>query len=330
MSRAEDAIDGTAEVTPSLESRIDSLKANGTPLPRAARSFFEPRFGHDFSTVRLHTDTGAAETARDINARAFTVGRNIVFGAGQYSPETPGGKQLLAHELTHVVQQNAGLADKHTDARLRRSLFPQANRHAGPVPDVSLWALDKTLPLLCADMDGKTALDILNKEKYQVYSYDSYTYKRQYYEDATKTKKQGAPESHQILGYHSRPKKEIALNASRTDQDAASTFVHEVTHAKQHMKFEAAKAIDPLTKPPTKAEKEYEAHIKQEEFNIRNNIPSKSALFRKKVGDVWVVDVEAIKKWVDTVYAIGPDKFYDDVDEKLDGKKGPLGPWICA
>ena len=94
------------EVGPDLESRIQALRGGGQPLPKSARSFFEPRFGYDFSQVRVHTTSRAAETARELNARAFTRDRDVVFRAGQYAPETREGKKLLAHELTHVVQQN--------------------------------------------------------------------------------------------------------------------------------------------------------------------------------------------------------------------------------
>jgi hypothetical protein len=81
------------------------LRSPGQPLDAAARAFFEPRFGHDFSQVRVHADGRAAESARAVNAFAYTVGRDVVFGAGQYGPHTHHGKRLLAHELTHVVQQ---------------------------------------------------------------------------------------------------------------------------------------------------------------------------------------------------------------------------------
>src|SRR6185369_18043496 len=67
--------------------------------------FFEPRFVHDFSRVRVHTDARAAESARAVNALAYTVGRDVVFGDGQYAPGTSGGRHTLAHELTHVLQQ---------------------------------------------------------------------------------------------------------------------------------------------------------------------------------------------------------------------------------
>jgi hypothetical protein len=93
------------DVTPTIESQITNLDGGGRPLPDSVRSFFEPRFGQDFSHVRLHTDAAARESARAVDAAAYTVGRNVVMGEGQYSPDTAWGKRLIAHELTHVVQQ---------------------------------------------------------------------------------------------------------------------------------------------------------------------------------------------------------------------------------
>ena len=93
------------EVTSNIESHIQYLKGVGQPLSEPTRSFFEPRFGQDFSKVRLHTDAQAAESARNIGARAYTVDTAIVFGAGQYAPANTDGQRLIAHELTHVVQQ---------------------------------------------------------------------------------------------------------------------------------------------------------------------------------------------------------------------------------
>ncbi len=84
------------------------LRSPGQPLDAATRAFFEPRFGHDFTNVRLHTDSRAAESAHTCNALAYTVGDDVVFATGQYRPETTKGKHLLAHELTHVVQQQHG------------------------------------------------------------------------------------------------------------------------------------------------------------------------------------------------------------------------------
>jgi hypothetical protein len=90
----------------------DVLRSPGQPLDLATSAFFEPRFAHDFSQVRVHTDTKAAESARAVNARAYTVGRDVVFGAGQYAPRTAAGDRLLAHELTHVAQQGDLVARK--------------------------------------------------------------------------------------------------------------------------------------------------------------------------------------------------------------------------
>ena len=103
--QAKEAPGETPTITPEVQTRIDSIRGAGQPLPESTRTFMESRFGHDFSQVRVHTDAGAAETARAVSARAFTLGHDIVFGSGAYTPSTSEGKRLLAHELTHVVQQ---------------------------------------------------------------------------------------------------------------------------------------------------------------------------------------------------------------------------------
>ena len=84
---------------------MPSLPGRGQPLAQPLRDFFEARFGHDFRDVHLHTDTPAAGLAESIHARAFAVGQEVVFGAGEFAPETSRGRELMAHELTHVVQQ---------------------------------------------------------------------------------------------------------------------------------------------------------------------------------------------------------------------------------
>ncbi|MEP6844385.1 MAG: DUF4157 domain-containing protein [Panacibacter sp.] len=93
----------------SLENYVGSLSSNGKPLPNEVRNFYEPRFGYDFSNVKVHTDNVAAKSAQSVNALAYTSGNNIVFNKGQYAPYTNSGKKLLGHELTHVVQQNGGI-----------------------------------------------------------------------------------------------------------------------------------------------------------------------------------------------------------------------------
>jgi Domain of unknown function (DUF4157) len=103
------------------------LGSSAQPLDPAIRDFMEPRFGYSFSGVRVHTDERAARSARDIDALAYTVGDDVVFGAGQYAPGTTEGRRLMAHELTHVVQQSG---------QLQRAVKPNstcpANAHGAP------------------------------------------------------------------------------------------------------------------------------------------------------------------------------------------------------
>jgi hypothetical protein len=89
---------------PSLVGEV--LQTSGRPLDAETRVFMEPRFGHDFGQVRVHTDERAAESADAVSALAYTVGQDVVFGQGQYAPTTGEGQRLIAHELTHVVQQH--------------------------------------------------------------------------------------------------------------------------------------------------------------------------------------------------------------------------------
>ena len=96
----------SSDVMPSMEPAIGSLPGGGQPLSRPDRAFFEPRFGYDFSRVRVHGGSAAERSARDVNAHAYTIGHNLVFGAGKFAPGTLEGRRLLAHELTHVVQQS--------------------------------------------------------------------------------------------------------------------------------------------------------------------------------------------------------------------------------
>jgi uncharacterized protein DUF4157 len=105
---------GNASVAAALEEQQPSLvkdvvnSGGGTPLDRDTRGLMESRLGADFSDVRVHTDSQASESARAVQAHAYTVGTDVVFQSGKYTPETDSGKHMLAHELTHVVQQRSG------------------------------------------------------------------------------------------------------------------------------------------------------------------------------------------------------------------------------
>ncbi len=99
------ALGNVPEVTPKIAANINALRGGGQPLPETTRRFFEPRFSVDFSKVRIHNGRQAAEMSQGIRAKAFTQGTNIYFNEGQYNQESLEGRRLLAHELTHVVQQ---------------------------------------------------------------------------------------------------------------------------------------------------------------------------------------------------------------------------------
>ena len=119
-----------------IEGGIHLLHGRGRPLAQPLRDFFAPRFGHDFSGVRIHTDARAAELAGAIQARAFAVGQEIVFGDGEFAPETSRGRQLMAHELTHVVQQERGAAQS-SPGTIRR----QPKTESPEFPDLPNLAL---------------------------------------------------------------------------------------------------------------------------------------------------------------------------------------------
>jgi hypothetical protein len=118
---------GQTAAAPASVDRV--LAGSGRPLEPALRLDMEHRFGHDFSQVRVHTGAAAEQSARDVNARAYTVGRNMVFGEGRFAPRTHEGQRLLAHELTHVVQQmNAG--ESHAGSR-NEKCFPSSSHEIG-------------------------------------------------------------------------------------------------------------------------------------------------------------------------------------------------------
>ncbi len=109
---------GNASVSSLIEQNLeerspvmDVVGSGGAPLGEPVRSMMESRLGHDFGDVRVHDDAKATESARAVQAHAYTVGNDIVFQSGSYQPESSSGRRMLAHELTHVVQQRSGPVD---------------------------------------------------------------------------------------------------------------------------------------------------------------------------------------------------------------------------
>jgi hypothetical protein len=110
----------------------DALRSAGQPLDAATRALMEPRFGHDFGEVRVHTGPTAAASARAVRAQAYTVGQQIVFGTGRFAPQTPAGQRLLAHELTHVVQLSGGNRAPVPAPSVQRQ--PEPDKPTIPIP----------------------------------------------------------------------------------------------------------------------------------------------------------------------------------------------------
>ncbi|MEP7012875.1 MAG: DUF4157 domain-containing protein [Acidobacteriota bacterium] len=128
------------------------LRSSAPPLDAGTLGFMESRFGRDFSQVRVHTGTQAADSARVVNAQAYTVGRDVVFGAGEYAPGTIAGRRLLAHELTHVVQQAGGG---------RRSSVQRSS--IGSLPSIVLGPEDDAL-----ESEAHRAAETLDEEEDEV------------------------------------------------------------------------------------------------------------------------------------------------------------------
>ncbi len=127
---------GRAAAAPAhVAGAINGLKGSGRPLPDTTRTFFESRFGRDLGQVRVHTNRQAEQTARAVNARAFTVGQDVVLNTGEYAPETQTGQRLLAHQLPHVVQQAAA------GPRLQRQANDDAPASESPQEEAAAPAL---------------------------------------------------------------------------------------------------------------------------------------------------------------------------------------------
>jgi hypothetical protein len=173
---------GARSVSSVVTSQIQSLKGGGQPLPHSERAFFEPRFGRDFSGVRIHTDRKAAEAARAVNSRAFTTGRDVVFGEGQHAPGTTGGRKLLGHELTHVVQQNGNCHFAVANATRTVPMDPYTKKSditverpaGGKIPKIAMNAPSTTVlrqaqPVELSEPELQAEINRLNARLYLIF-----------------------------------------------------------------------------------------------------------------------------------------------------------------
>ena len=194
-----------------------------------------------------------------------------------------------------------------------------------------LWDLKGVLAILCCKTDatGQNAVKIM--AQYKVYSIEPQTGKTQYYEDATKQKKVGAPVSWRMGGYHSRGQMEIAIDQTESNEEAAGTVIHETTHAQQHDRM----AQNPNNPPMSRKDKEREARVATEQWRLDRGLPPEDPSFRikdPKTGKE-TLDVNAIYKKVDPLYGISPggqDLYGEDFDvNPASPKKTSVGPWKC-
>ncbi len=255
-----------SQTTPGVAPPIvhDVLRSSGQPLDASARAFMEPRFGHDFSQVRVHTDVQAAESARAVNAVAYAVGRNVVFGAGQYNPATTAGRWILAHELTHVVQQGgqhvaAGVAlesgrsdtyEQQADtvaSAVGRDLSraPASALSSRVAPKLMLLTPDQFRAQLGTTPEQKSAIDVL-------FSNATFLALWNYLDACTAVPTQdrgplallvtpglGLPQVERFGGY-SPGSRTLEINPTKSEHksnptELVDTIVHEVIHTVDHL-----------------------------------------------------------------------------------------------
>jgi hypothetical protein len=148
------ALDTTAAVRVAEQS--------GTPLSPELRYHFEPRFGQDFSSVRVHTGDEAAKGAQSVQARAFTLGRNIVFGAGEYSPTTTEGHHLLAHELAHVIQQEHAAPATMVQRKMHNKTILEPTRKDAKACLVHLHGEEHTAAAVAKELYGRRCVNYVH------------------------------------------------------------------------------------------------------------------------------------------------------------------------
>ncbi len=160
-----DAIGGGAFAAPAgVESGIAAMRGHGDPLGSDVRADMEPRFGRDLSDVRIHSGARAGELSNAVHARAFTFGQDVFFGAGQYQPSSSSGRALLAHELTHTIQQRGG-SSRAQPSRIQRVPAPGAAAAASttaPAADGATAPTAEVSPVFTHAMGTLTVADTGN------------------------------------------------------------------------------------------------------------------------------------------------------------------------
>ena len=265
--------------TDDLETSINNKRGNGQSLSDNVKIPMEHAFGTDFSGVRVHTDKEADVLNQQLNARAFTTGKDVFFRNGEYSPGSENGRKLIAHELTHVVQQNNKPAN-------RSNIKTQIQR----------WTWDGIKDQIPPTTQGKL-------QGYKIVKMDTLPWTEQLWKIRwwRKSNLLIGTKNHTSKGYHSNKLGEVGLSRELDDNDALATLVHEATHAGQHKQ----KAINPAAFGSL-IDREIEAHIEEERYRIANGMQSKTygiaeladhQIERNKDGSINEKSVEDFVRW---------------------------------
>ena len=226
-----------------------ALASPGRPLEPALRQDMGQRFGHDFARVRVHADAAAEQSARDVNAHAYTVGHDIVFGAGRFAPGTHDGRRLIAHELTHVVQQSGmdgmsvsqsndkcGLSSIAPGLQRQPAIIGKDSFHEKAAPDIDKAIAASFITTYVPQKDLKTLagnVEVLIPTDY---------------EDAYKRWGGSKKDSIDIPGYTDRTakKRPIKLRTMGRDNEGRSVrpstveaAVHETVHLNSQLQFKS-------------------------------------------------------------------------------------------
>ena len=297
-------------VSESLETRINHARGSGHPLSDNVREPMERNFGSDFSSVRVHTDSEADALNQQLSAKAFTTGQDIFFRQGEFSPGSDSGKKLIAHELTHVVQQNDNRVNKSkskiaiskSDKPLKQEKIALVRQSVDTVTTLNELRRD-TISKLHSGTNGRTIIQrewdwqsvkaMLESEGQSLASHgiDTNTYKLVKVDTLPWTatlyqkrwwwpsdKKIGDPVQHSAMAYHDIKLKEIGVSQDFDHNEAAATIVHEARHAGQYAEARAEGTV--ITKELLKeslVKREIEAHIEEEQFRITHDMPTKTA-----------------------------------------------------
>ncbi len=299
-----------AKFSDSIENRINNARGSGRPLADDIQEPMQQAFQTDFSDVRVHTDSEADVLNQQLNARAFTAGKDVFFRDGEYSPGSDSGRKLIAHELTHVVQQNSNDAnrssivtsihprnqDNRTSEQKTGELHSNINNHVIIQRD---WEWDNIENRIPADAR-------LNLRGYRIVKMNTLPWTETWYRRRLfAANKKLETIQHNSKGFHEG--RVIGASMDLGDDDALATIVHEAVHAGQHRQARLKREkLD--KKVESKIQREIEAHLVEEQFRIDNNIPAKTAgieapdpsmpnIIRDGTGQADRDSVEAFVRW---------------------------------